>query len=112
MLQHSVADDFVIATGETHSIREFLDLAGEYSGVDWKKYVEIDPKYFRPTEVDVLLGDASKAANELGWKPKTSFKELVKMMTESDLRLVEQQIYGIQGRPKKSASESVLEASA
>ena len=85
MLQRDEPDDFVIATGETHSVREFLDEAFGYLDLDWKKYVEIDPRYFRPTEVDVLLGDASKAKRVLGWKPRVHFKDLVKLMVDADL---------------------------
>jgi GDPmannose 4,6-dehydratase len=85
MLQREKPEDFVIATGETHSVREFLEEAFTYQGLDWQKYVEIDPKYYRPTEVDVLLGDASKARNKLGWKPKVTFKELVRLMVDSDM---------------------------
>jgi GDPmannose 4,6-dehydratase len=87
MLQHSSAEDFVIATGETRSVREFLDAAFDYAGVDWKRHVEKDPRYFRPTEVDMLLGDASKARGALGWEPKTSFEQLVRMMVDADLEL-------------------------
>jgi len=85
MLQQDEPDDFVIATGETHSVREFLDEAFGYLDLDWKKYVEIDPRYFRPTEVDLLLGDASKAKRVLGWKPRVHFKDLVKLMVDADL---------------------------
>jgi len=84
MLQHPEPDDYVIATGETHSVREFLDLAFGQLGMDWKKYVEIDPRYYRPTEVDLLLGDCSKARKILGWKPRVRFDELVKLMVEAD----------------------------
>lgn len=89
MLQHDQPDDFVIATGQAYSIREFLDIAFGHAGLEWDKYVEIDPLYYRPTEVDYLLGDASKAREELGWRPTTSFAALVKMMVLSDLRLAE-----------------------
>lgn len=88
MLQQDKADDYVIATGETHSVREFLDEAFGLVGLDWKKYVEIDPRYYRPAEVDLLLGDPTKAKEKLGWKPKTTFKELVKIMLEYDLKNV------------------------
>jgi GDPmannose 4,6-dehydratase len=87
MLQAPQADDYVIATGETHSCREFLDLAFESVGRDWNEYVKIDPKYFRPTEVDLLIGDPTKAREKLGWKPKCSFKELVRLMVTEDLKL-------------------------
>ncbi len=86
MLQAPTADDYVIATNETHSIKEFLDLAFGHVGRDWKEYVRIDPKYYRPTEVDLLIGDPSKAREKLGWKPKTSFKELVRLMVYEDLK--------------------------
>lgn len=87
MLQERKPDDFIIATGETHSVREFANLAFRYAGLDWKKYVVIDPKLFRPAEVHTLCGDASKARRALGWRPKVSFKELVEMMVEADLNL-------------------------
>jgi len=86
MLQQEQPDDYVIATGETHSVRDFLDEAFGYVKLDWKKFVEIDPRYYRPTEVDVLLGDASKARQKLGWRPKVGFKDLVRMMVEADLQ--------------------------
>jgi GDPmannose 4,6-dehydratase len=88
MLQQDQPDDYVIATNETHSIREFLDVAFGHVGLDWKKYVEIDPRYFRPTEVDLLIGDYSKAKRQLGWEPKTKFAELAKLMVESDVDLL------------------------
>lgn len=85
MLQQSKPDDYVIATGVTRTVRDFLDAAFGYLGLDWHKYVEIDPRLFRPTEVDMLLGDASKARKVLGWEPKVKFEELVKMMVEAEL---------------------------
>jgi GDPmannose 4,6-dehydratase len=85
MLQHEQPEDFVIATGETHSVREFLDVAFTHVGLDWNRYVEIDPRYYRPTEVDLLQGDASKAARVLGWRPSTSFRQLVQIMVDADL---------------------------
>lgn len=89
MLQQEVPDDYVIATGDTRSIREFLDASFALVGItDWEKYVKIDPKLMRPAEVDVLRGDCSKAQVELGWKPKTSFEELVKRMVENDIKLL------------------------
>ncbi len=87
MLQHDKPDDYVIATNETHSIKEFLDEAFGHLGItDWQKYVGIDPKYYRPVEVDYLLGDYSKAKKQLGWEPKVKFKELVKIILEADLK--------------------------
>lgn len=88
MLQQSSPDDFVVATGETHTVREFVKLAFEAAGLDWEKYVVIDPKFFRPAEVELLIGSPKKAEEKLGWKPKKSFKELVKMMVEGDLKML------------------------
>ncbi|MCG2735999.1 MAG: GDP-mannose 4,6-dehydratase [Candidatus Methanoperedenaceae archaeon] len=85
MLQQDEPDDYVIATGETHSVKEFLDEAFDYAGLDWHDHVEIDPRYFRPTEVDILIGDSSKAQKKLGWKPRVRFKELVKLMVDADM---------------------------
>lgn len=85
MLQQDKPDDYVIATGETHSVREFVEEAFRLVGLDWKKYIKIDPRYFRPTEVELLKGDASKARRKLGWKPKVTFKELVRIMVTADL---------------------------
>ncbi len=88
MLQHDTPEDFVIATGETHSIHEFLDLAFAEVGIDdWQPYVRQDPKFLRPAEVDVLTGDVSKAKEVLGWEPEVSFAQLVKMMVENDLEV-------------------------
>ena len=92
MLQADEADDYVIATGETHSVRDFLDEAFGLLDLDWKEYVEKDPRYYRPTEVDLLLGDATKARKMLGWEPKVSFKELVNLMVEHDLELARQEL--------------------
>ena len=85
MLQQDAPDDYVIATGETHSVREFLEEVFSYLGLDWQKYVEIDPKYYRPAEVELLIGDPSKAKEKLGWQSKTTFKELVRLMVDADL---------------------------
>lgn len=85
MLQQPEPEDFVIATGETHSVREFLDETFGYLDLDWKDYVEIDPRYYRPAEVDLLIGDSSRARQKLGWEPKVSFRQLVRMMVDSDL---------------------------
>jgi GDPmannose 4,6-dehydratase len=90
MLQQDDPDDYVIATGETHSVREFLEEAFKYLGLDWRDYVEIDPRYFRPLEVEVLKGDASKAREKLKWEPKVRFKELVKIMVDADIRDLEE----------------------
>ena len=94
MLQADEPDDYVIATGETYSVREFLEEAFRYAGMDWQKHVEIDSRYFRPTEVDVLIGDSSKAREKLQWKPKVTFKELVRMMVDADMEAVRQELYG------------------
>jgi GDPmannose 4,6-dehydratase len=91
MLQQEKPDDYVIATGENYSVREFLELAFDLVGLNWEKYVEIDPRYLRPAEVDILLGDASKARRVLGWKPEVSFEELVAMMIDSDWELARQE---------------------
>lgn len=84
MLQQDQADDYVLATGETHSVREFLEVAFSHVGLRWDDHVEIDPRYYRPAEVDLLIGDPSKARRQLGWKPQTSFEDLVKLMVEAD----------------------------
>jgi GDPmannose 4,6-dehydratase len=84
MLQQDEPDDYVIATGETHSVREFLELTFEHLGLRIEDHVEVDPRYFRPSEVDLLLGDASKARERLGWRPETSFEDLVKLMVNND----------------------------
>ena len=86
MLQQPQGDDYVVATGEARSVRDFLEAAFGLVGLDWKRYIEIDSRYFRPTEVDLLVGDFGKAQRILGWKPKTSFKELVELMVREDLR--------------------------
>jgi GDPmannose 4,6-dehydratase len=89
MLQQEHPDDYVIATNETHSIREFLDAAFGHVGRDWKQHVEIDPRYYRPAEVDLLIGDYSKARQKLGWEPKTKFVDLVKLMVDADIKLLQ-----------------------
>jgi GDPmannose 4,6-dehydratase len=91
MLQAEEPEDYVVATGQTHSIREFLDLSFGMLDLDWKEHVEIDPRYYRPTEVDLLLGDATKAREKLGWEPKVAFPELVKIMVDHDLGLAQQE---------------------
>lgn len=92
MLQQEQPDDYVVATGETHSVEDFLDKAFSCVDLDWHNFVEIDPKYLRPAEVDLLIGDASKARSELGWAPKTTFRELVRLMVDADLATVKQQL--------------------
>ena len=87
MLQQNEPDDYVVATGQNHSVREFLKLVFDRVGLDWKKYVEVDSRYLRPAEIDVLQGDASKARRVLGWKPQVSFEELVAMMVDADWNL-------------------------
>jgi GDPmannose 4,6-dehydratase len=91
MLQAEEPDDYVISTGETHSVRDFLDKAFGHLNLDWKKYVEIDPLYYRPAEVDMLLGDAAKARRVLGWEPKVTFEALVRLMVDYDLELARQE---------------------
>jgi len=93
MLQQDKPDDYVIATGETHSVREFIEETFSLLGLDWQKHVEIDRRYIRPTEVDLLLGDFSKAEKNLGWKPKVGFKELVRVMVEADLEVAKREAH-------------------
>jgi GDPmannose 4,6-dehydratase len=93
MLQQDEPDDYVIATGEAHAVHEFLGEAFSYVGLDWHKLVEIDPKYYRPAEVDCLLGDASKARQKLGWQPKTKFKELVRLMVDADMEAAQRNVH-------------------
>jgi GDPmannose 4,6-dehydratase len=88
MLQQDKADDYVVGTGETHTVQEFVEIAFGHAGLDWRKYVVIDPKFVRPAEVDLLLSDPEKAKRELEWEPETSFEGLVKMMVEGDLAAV------------------------
>jgi GDPmannose 4,6-dehydratase len=101
MMQLDEPDDFVVATGETHTVREFVQSAFDYAGLDWRKWVEIDPRYFRPTEVDTLLGDASKARRVLGWEPNVKFEQLVRIMVDADMQSLQDQL---QGRPARQAS--------
>jgi GDPmannose 4,6-dehydratase len=91
ILNADEADDYVVATGETHSVREFIEKTFGYLDLDWQEHVEIDPRYFRPAEVDLLLGDASKARRQLGWEPKVGFEQLVKLMVDHDLALAKQE---------------------
>ena len=98
MLQTEVPTDYVIATGETHTVKEMLELAFDRLKLDWKKHVKIDPKYYRPTEVDLLIGDASKAKKELGWQPKIKFQELIAMMVDADLATEKEKLDGTRKR--------------
>jgi GDPmannose 4,6-dehydratase len=91
MLQQEDPDDYVIATGESHSVREFLESAFQHVGLDCRDHVKIDPRYFRASEVDFLLGDATKAREKLGWAPVTTFEQLVHMMVEADSRLAKEE---------------------
>ena len=91
MLQQSTPDDYVIATGRTHSVREFLEVAFRHVGLNWEDHVKLDPRYFRPCDVELLLGDATKANDELGWKPTVSFEELVQMMVDHDLVIAQKE---------------------
>jgi GDPmannose 4,6-dehydratase len=94
MLQQAQPDDYVIATGEAHTVREFLEAAFACVKLDWRKHVEIDPDYYRPAEVDLLVGDASKARKQLGWESKTKFHDLVKLMVDADVQLVKDHLAG------------------
>lgn len=98
MLQQPDPDDYVIATGEAHTVRELLDVAFGHLNLEWQKYVKIDPRYFRPTEVDLLIGDASKAKTKLGWEQKVSFKELIAMMVETDIQAERLKLEGTRSR--------------
>jgi GDPmannose 4,6-dehydratase len=100
MLQQDSPNDYVVSTGESHSVREFLEAVFSHLSLDWREYVEIDPYYFRPTEVDFLRGDSSKAHRNLNWKPKIAFQELVRIMTEHDLELAEREAHALQFRKK------------
>src|SRR5581483_5233792 len=94
MLQQEVPDDYVIGTGETHSVREFVQAAFGCAGLDWRKHVVTDPRYKRPAEVDALQADCSKARRVLGWEPQVTFRQLVRMMVEADIAELERQLYG------------------
>ena len=102
MMQLPEPDDYVIATGETHTVREFVELAFDCAGLDWRTYVEIDARYFRPTEVNILQGDASKAAQKLGWRPRVKFPELVKLMVDADRQLLKESLAGQQERRSRA----------
>ena len=99
MLQQPEPDDYVIATGETHSVREFLELAFGYAGLDWQKHVEIDPKFFRPAEVNQLVGRAEKARKKLNWSPRTKFADLVRLMVDADIELLKRQSVDFRQNP-------------
>ena len=109
MLQQDQGDDYVVATGETHSVREFLDEAFGQLDLDWRQYVEIDPRYFRPTEVDVLLGDSTKAREKLSWAPEVDFRELARLMVEHDLALAEEERILTDHRERNADGRSVGE---
>jgi GDPmannose 4,6-dehydratase len=94
MMQQDQPDDYVIGTGEAHSVQEFVEVAFEHVGLDWRQYVEIDARYFRPSEVDFLLADASKAQRVLGWTPEVTFQQLVRIMVDADLQAVERELKG------------------
>ena len=95
MLQQDTADDYVVCTGETHSVKEFCDVAFSHLNLDWEDYVKVDEKLIRPAEVDLLVGDASKADEILGWEPKVGFGDLVRMMVEADMALLEGRLEGL-----------------
>jgi GDPmannose 4,6-dehydratase len=94
MLQQPAPDDYVIATGEVHSVEEFVECAFDFVDLNWREYVQIDPRYYRPTEVDILQGDATKAREKFGWSPKVRFKDLVRLMVEADIQLLDNQVSG------------------
>ena len=94
MLQQDEPQDFVIGTGEAHTVREFVQVAFDHAGLDWERHVEVDPKYFRPSEVDYLLADATKAKQILGWEPKTTFEELARIMVDADVQLLKEELSG------------------
>jgi GDPmannose 4,6-dehydratase len=94
ILQQDQPDDYVIATGETHTVKEFVEVAFGHAGLEWEKYVKFDERYLRPAEVDLLIGDASKAKKKLGWEPKVTFKQLTQIMVEADIQLLEKQLTG------------------
>ncbi|MGH9344308.1 MAG: GDP-mannose 4,6-dehydratase [Terriglobia bacterium] len=101
MMQQETCGDYVIATGEQHSVREFLDEAFGYAGMDWKQYVRLDQQYLRPTEVDTLLGNAAKAKSILGWEPKVGFRQLVRMMVDADMEQTRLKVEGM-GSPRRA----------
>lgn len=109
MLQQDNPDDYVVATGEAHSPREFCQLAFNHAGLDWERHVEIDSRYYRPTEVDYLLGDASKAQKVLGWEPKTSFRQLVELMVDADVQLLNDELSGRLVRRTRSGHNPLVD---
>ena len=103
MLQHDEPRDYVIGTGETHTVQEFVELAFSNVGLDWRQYVVIDPRLVRPAEVDLLISNPRRAKEELGWTPKVSFRELVRMMVDADVELVQSE----NGRRRDSGSIAI-----
>ena len=95
MVQQDDPDDYVICTGETHSVREFCQLAFDHVGLDWESFVKVDEAFMRPAEVDLLVGDSSKASEDLKWHPKTSFPDLVRLMVEADMDLLQGKLRGL-----------------
>lgn len=108
MLQQDEPDDYVIATGKSHTVRDFLELAFERVELDWKKFVEIDPKYFRPVEVEFLLGDPTKAKRELGWQANTDLKKLVMLMVDADMEIVGEKINGSKKRRQEISADQFV----
>ena len=108
MLQQDEPDDYVIATGKSHTVRDFLELAFDRVGLDWKKFVEIDPKYFRPVEVEFLLGDPTKAKRELGWQANTDLKKLVMLMVDADMEIVGEKINGSKKRRQEISADQFV----
>ena len=99
MLQQEKPDDYVVATGETHSVQEFAEEAFGLLGLDWKEHVQHDARYERPAEVDLLIGDSSKAKRQLGWEPKVKFKDLVRIMVDADMKLAEAELHMSRHKP-------------
>ncbi|HPB45305.1 MAG TPA: GDP-mannose 4,6-dehydratase [Microthrixaceae bacterium] len=95
MMQQDTADDYVVSTGETHEVREFCQIAFGHAGLNWEDHVVVDPEFFRPAEVDLLIGDPTKARTKLGWEPETSFEQLVTMMVDADIAFLEGKLKGI-----------------
>ena len=112
MLQHDTPGDYVIATGEMHSVREFVEEAFGCLGLDWKRHIRHDPRYLRPTEVDVLVGDAANARKRLGWAPKVTFRQLVRLMVDADLELAEREAHGQQFTPTRAPKPARTRAGA